>query len=77
MLCQIVPSGVKTQISFPFDYVHIRSFSTSKGKKPASSEGLGEGARGLMLYDRSGMLRMKVIGFEYTDNIESTLKPLL
>jgi hypothetical protein len=30
-----------------------------------------------MLYDRQGILRMKVIGFEYTDNIESALKPLL
>ena len=30
-----------------------------------------------MLYDRQGILRTKVIGFAYTDNIESTLKPLL
>ena len=30
-----------------------------------------------MLYDRRGILKMKVIGFEYTDNIESVLKPLL
>ncbi len=30
-----------------------------------------------MLYDRRGILKMKVIGFEYTDNIESALKPLL
>jgi thiol-disulfide isomerase/thioredoxin len=30
-----------------------------------------------MLYDRQGVLRMKVIGFEYADTIESTLKPLL
>lgn len=30
-----------------------------------------------MLYDRQGVLRLKVIGFEYTDNIESALKPLL
>jgi hypothetical protein len=30
-----------------------------------------------MLYDRGGVLRLKVIGFEYTDNIESTLKQLL
>jgi hypothetical protein len=36
-----------------------------------------EGLPTTMLYDRSGVLRMKVIGFEYTDNIESTLKPLL
>jgi len=30
-----------------------------------------------MLYDRRGILREKVIGFEYTDVIESKLKPLL
>lgn len=30
-----------------------------------------------MLYDRQGVLRTKVIGFEYTDNIEQALKPLL
>lgn len=36
-----------------------------------------EGLPTTMLYDRHGVLRMKVIGFEYTDNIESSLKPLL
>ena len=30
-----------------------------------------------MLYDRQGMLRNKVIGFEYTDAMEVALKPLL
>jgi thiol-disulfide isomerase/thioredoxin len=30
-----------------------------------------------MLYDRQGILRMKVIGFEYTDTIEASIKPLL
>jgi thiol-disulfide isomerase/thioredoxin len=30
-----------------------------------------------MLYDRHGVLRMKVIGFEYTEHIEQALKPLL
>jgi cytochrome c biogenesis protein CcmG, thiol:disulfide interchange protein DsbE len=30
-----------------------------------------------MLYDRQGVLRKRVIGFEYTDAIESELKPLL
>jgi thiol-disulfide isomerase/thioredoxin len=30
-----------------------------------------------MLYDRQGILRDKVIGFEYTSVIESELKPLL
>lgn len=36
-----------------------------------------EGLPTTMLYDRKGILRMKVIGFEYTDNVESALKPLL
>jgi hypothetical protein len=36
-----------------------------------------EGLPTTMLYDRQGTLRMKVIGFEYTDNIESALKALL
>jgi len=30
-----------------------------------------------LLYDRQGILRMKVIGFEYTDTIEASIKPLL
>jgi hypothetical protein len=36
-----------------------------------------EGLPTTMLYDRQGILRMKVIGFEYTDKIESALRPLL
>jgi thiol-disulfide isomerase/thioredoxin len=36
-----------------------------------------EGLPTTMLYDRHGILRTKVIGFEYTDNIESALKTLL
>lgn len=36
-----------------------------------------EGLPTTMLYDRQGVLRMKVIGFEYTNNIEQALKPLL
>jgi hypothetical protein len=36
-----------------------------------------EGLPTTMLYDRQGILRTKVIGFEYTDNIEQSLKPLL
>ena len=36
-----------------------------------------EGLPTTMLYDRHGVLRTKVVGFEYTDNIESALKPLL
>jgi len=35
-----------------------------------------EGLPTTLLYDREGMLRQKVIGFEYTDGIESALKPL-
>lgn len=35
-----------------------------------------EGLPTTMLYDRQGILRTKVIGFEYTENIESALKPL-
>ena len=30
-----------------------------------------------LLYDRQGVLRKKVIGFEYTETFESALKPLL
>jgi len=36
-----------------------------------------EGLPSTLLYDRQGILRKKVIGFEYTDIIESELKPLL
>jgi thiol-disulfide isomerase/thioredoxin len=36
-----------------------------------------EGIPTTMLYDRQGILREKVVGFEYTDVIESKLKPLL
>lgn len=36
-----------------------------------------EGLPTTMLYDRQGILRKKVIGFEYTGVIESALKPLL
>jgi peroxiredoxin len=36
-----------------------------------------EGLPTTMLYDRQGILRQKIIGFEYTDVIESELKPLL
>ena len=36
-----------------------------------------EGLPTTMLYDRQGILRKKVVGFEYTDVIESALKPLL
>lgn len=38
------------------------------------------GVQGLpttMIYDRQGILRTKVVGFEYTDNVGSALKPLL
>lgn len=36
-----------------------------------------EGLPTTMLYDRHGILRKKIIGFEYTNVIESELKPLL
>ena len=36
-----------------------------------------EGLPTTMIYDRDGILRTKVIGFEYTDKIELALKPLL
>jgi hypothetical protein len=36
-----------------------------------------EGLPTTMLYDRQGILRKKVVGFEYTDAFESALQPLL
>src|SRR5215469_16762483 len=36
-----------------------------------------EGLPTTMIYDRQGILRYQVIGFEYTDVIEANLKPLL
>jgi thiol-disulfide isomerase/thioredoxin len=36
-----------------------------------------EGIPTTMIFDREGILRQKVIGFEYTDVIEAELKPLL
>lgn len=36
-----------------------------------------EGLPTTLLYDRNGILREKIIGFEYTNVIESELKPLL
>jgi hypothetical protein len=36
-----------------------------------------EGLPTTMLYDRQGILRKKVIGFEYTDAFETALKSLL
>ena len=36
-----------------------------------------EGLPTTMLYDRGGVLRQKVIGFEYTDSFEKDLTPLL
>jgi thiol-disulfide isomerase/thioredoxin len=46
---------------------------------PGISDAFG-GIQGLpttFIYDRGGILRQKIIGFEYTDAIESDLKPLL
>jgi thiol-disulfide isomerase/thioredoxin len=36
-----------------------------------------EGLPTTILYDRKGILRKKVVGFEYTEDVESALKPLL
>ena len=36
-----------------------------------------EGLPTTMLYGRDGILRQKVIGFEYTETFEANLKPLL
>jgi len=36
-----------------------------------------EGLPTTLIYDRQGILRQKIIGFEYTDVIEKNLKPLL
>ena len=36
-----------------------------------------EGLPTTLVYDRQGILRQKIIGFEYTDAVERTLKPLL
>jgi len=36
-----------------------------------------EGLPTTMIYDRHGILRKKVIGFDYTENFEASLKPLL
>jgi len=36
-----------------------------------------EGLPTTLIYDRQGLLRKKVIGFDYADNFESTIKPLL
>jgi thiol-disulfide isomerase/thioredoxin len=36
-----------------------------------------EGLPTTMLYDRNGILRKKVIGFEYTDVVETAIKPLV
>lgn len=36
-----------------------------------------EGLPTTMLFDRQGILRKKIIGFEYTDAIDAALTPLL
>ena len=36
-----------------------------------------EGLPTTMIYDRNGILQQKVIGFDYPDNFEKSIKPLL
>jgi len=36
-----------------------------------------EGLPTTMVYDREGVLREKIVGFEYTDKVESIIRPLL
>jgi hypothetical protein len=36
-----------------------------------------EGLPTTMLFDREGILRKKIVGFEYTSSVENDLKPLL
>lgn len=36
-----------------------------------------EGLPTTMIYDRNGLLRQKVVGFDYIEHFESTMKPLL
>jgi hypothetical protein len=36
-----------------------------------------EGLPTTMLYDRNGILRQKIVGFEYPDVVESEIKPLI
>jgi thiol-disulfide isomerase/thioredoxin len=36
-----------------------------------------EGLPTTMIYDRHGILRKKIIGFDYTESFEASLKPLL
>lgn len=76
-------------IGFKFDTMMDTEDPVSFGKKlrvryplaVASDEikskfGGIEGLPTTMLYDRQGVLRKKIIGFEYTDVIESALHPL-
>ena len=51
--------------------------NASSGKQVADGAGDCPHLLTTMLYDRQGILRKKVIGFEYTDAFESALKPLL
>ncbi len=64
------PAQVSQEIGVP-----IRS-PVASGEAKNKFGGI-EGLPTTMLYDRQGILRKKIIGFEYTDVIESALKPLL
>ncbi len=57
--------------------MHIRYPLVSASDELTSKFGGIEGIPTTLLYDRQGILRKKVIGFEYTDAFESALKRLL
>jgi Thiol-disulfide isomerase and thioredoxins len=57
--------------------MHIRYPLVSASDELTSKFGGIEGIPTTMLYDRQGILRKKVIGFEYAEAFESALKPLL
>ena len=50
---------------------------TRRGIRRSVSSAASRGLPTTMLYDRQGIVREKIIGFEYTDVIGSELKPLL
>ena len=68
----------KVDTSGTFTVLHTGDGSLAGWVRDAAGNlyGVNKGG-GSMIYDRQGILRTKVVGFEYTDNIESALKPLL